>query len=112
VLYLLAISSLLLSAADHWTTYLCLRRPVEGWLVSEANPISDWLFQTLGLVPGLVIDSMVTVLAVAFLVTTPLLPRLAKTLFFIFVIGWTAYAVVNNLEAITALGLSPLGALA
>jgi hypothetical protein len=112
VLHLLAISSLLLSAADHWTTYLCLRRPVEGWLVSEANPIAEWLFQTLGLVPGLMVDSAVTVIAIVFLVTTPLLPRLAKSVFFVFVIGWTAYAVMNNLEAITALGLSPLGALA
>jgi uncharacterized protein YacL len=112
VLNLLAIASLLLSAADHWTTYLCLRTPVEGWLVSEANPISEWLFQTLGLVPGLMIDSVVTVIAVVFLVTTSLLPRVVKTVFFVFVIGWTAYAVMNNLEAIRSLGLSPLGALA
>ena len=109
MLHLLALAALLLSAADHWTTYLCLRRPVDGWLVSEANPISDWLFTELGLVPGLLVDSAVTLVAVAFLVTTPLLPRTVKGVFFVFVIGWTAYAVVNNLEAIEALGLSPLG---
>jgi len=112
VLHLLAIAALLLSAADHWTTYLCLRSPVEGWLVSEANPIAQWLFDTLGLVPGLMVDSAVTVVAVAFLVTTPLLPRVVKGVFFAFVIGWTAYAVMNNLEAIRSLGLSPLGSLA
>lgn len=109
MLHLLAIAALLLSAADHWTTYLCLRTPVEGWLVSEANPIADWLFENLGLVPGLMVDSAVTVVAVAFLVTTPLLPRPVKGIFFVFVIGWTAYAVANNLEAIRSLGLSPLG---
>jgi hypothetical protein len=112
VLHLLAIASLLLSAADHWTTYLCLRSPVEGWLVSEANPISGWLFETLGLVPGLMVDSAVTVIAVVFLVTTRMLPRIVKGAFFVFVIGWTAYAVANNLEAIRSLGLSPFGALA
>ena len=37
--------TLLLTGADHWTTYLCLRLPVEGWEVIEANPLADWLFQ-------------------------------------------------------------------
>ena len=41
---------LLASAADHWTTYLCLRAPVSGWVVTEANPITAWMFQQFGLV--------------------------------------------------------------
>jgi len=107
--YFMAFLTLLLSAADHWTTYLCLRAPVAGWQVAEANPLADWLFGNIGLVPGLMVDSIVTVLAVAFLLTTTQIPRLAKGLFFGLVIAGTGVAVVNNLMAIQALGLSPLG---
>ncbi len=108
-MYILAFLTLLLSAADHWTTYLCLRAPVAGWQVAEANPLADWLFGNLGLVPGLMVDSVVTVLAVAFLLTTPRIPKVAKGMFFGLVIAGTGVAVVNNLMAIRALGLSPLG---
>jgi hypothetical protein len=106
---LLALLTLLVSAADHWTTYLCLRQPIPGWSVSEANPLADWLFATAGLVPGLMIDSAVTIGGVAFLVSTRNVPAVAKALFFTLVIAWTTLAVMNNLEAIRALGLSPLG---
>jgi len=105
----LALVMLVLSAADHWTTYLCLRQPVEGWLVNEANPISEWLFTTVGLVPGLLLDSILTLVAVAFLLTTRVFPTAAKGAFLLIVSAWTAYAVHNNLNAIYALGLSPLG---
>jgi hypothetical protein len=108
---ILAGLTLLLTAVDHWTTFLCLRQPVEGWLVSEANPIANWLFATIGLVPGLLLDSVVTLGAVAFLATTGLVPPIAKALIFAAIAGWTGYAVWNNLQAIAALGLSPLGAL-
>jgi hypothetical protein len=107
--YVLAIVTLALSAADHWTTYVCLRQPIAGWEVVEANPISEWLFQTVGLVPGLLVDSLVTVLAVAFLLTTRRLPNFAKRTFFGLVVAATGYAVINNYRAIEALGLSPLG---
>jgi len=106
---LLALLTLLVSAADHWTTYLCLRRPVAGWDVVEANPLADWLFAAAGLVPGLMIDSVITVAGVGFLLVTSTVPGFAKGLFFCFVIAWTGFAVVNNLQAIEALGLSPLG---
>ncbi len=108
-MYILAIAALALSAADHWTTYLCLRQPISGWQVTEANPISEWLFQTVGLVPGLLVDSLVTVLAVAFLLTTRRLPNFAKKGFFALVVASTGYAVINNYRAIDALGISPLG---
>ncbi len=108
-LHLLAILTLALSAADHWTTYLCLRSPVAGWTVTEANPISDWLFDALGLVPGLMLDSVVTLVAVILLLTTTRIPRFAKSAFFSLVVLTTGYAVINNVEALSALGLSPLG---
>jgi hypothetical protein len=72
MLHALAGLTLLLTAADHWTTYLCLRGPVQGWRVSELNPLADWLFVKFGLVPGLLIDSTITLAAVAFLATTAL----------------------------------------
>jgi hypothetical protein len=108
-LYILATLTLLLSAADHWTTYLCLRAPVAGWHVAEANPLAEWLFSSFGLVPGLLIDSGVTLAAVAFLLSTPQIPKLTKGLFFGAVIAGTSVAVYNNVLAIHALGLSPLG---
>ena len=105
----LAILTLFISAADHWTTYLCLREPVSGWRVTEANPIADWLFSSIGLVEGLMLDSAITLLAVGFLLTTRQVPKLAKSMFFALVIAVTGFAVVNNLRAIEALSLSPLG---
>ncbi len=108
-MHLLALLTLALSAADHWTTYLCLRSPVAGWQVTEANPISEWLFGGMGLVPGLVLDSVVTVVAVLVLLTTTRVPQLAKGAFFGLVVLTTGYAVINNFEALSVLGLSPLG---
>jgi hypothetical protein len=107
--HVLAIATLALSAADHWTTYVCLRSPVSGWQVTEANPISEWLFSAVGLVPGLLVDSVVTVAAVAFLLTTSRLPDVVKRTFLSLVIVSTGYAVINNYRAIDALGISPLG---
>jgi hypothetical protein len=60
-------------------------------------------------VPGLLIDSLVTVWAVAFLLTSQRFPSRLKTAFFCLVVAWTAHAVVNNLQAISSLGLSPFG---
>jgi hypothetical protein len=105
----LAAATLILSAADHWTTYVCLRDPVAGWEVTEANPISDWLFSWLGLVPGLLVDSVVTLFAVGFLLWTNRLPQYVKGTFFSVVALTTGYAVINNFRAIDALGLSALG---
>ena len=106
----LAVLTLLSSAADHWTTYLCLRSPVPGWQVAEANPVARWLFETLGLVPGLMVDSVVTVAAVVFLIGTPLIPLRARAAFLALVSVWTLVAVANNVQALQALGLSALGA--
>lgn len=110
MLQILALFTLLLTAADHWTTYLCLRAPIPGFEVSEANPLADRLFQALGLVPGLALDSLLTLVALAFLLSTDLVPTPAKRIFLLVVIAWTGYAVVNNLQAISAMGLSPLEA--
>jgi hypothetical protein len=109
MLYLLAALTLFLTAADHWTTYLCLRAPVDGWVVTEANPLADWLFNSAGLVGGLAIDTAVTMAAVAFLLSTRRLPPTAKHACFGVIAFTTAYAVLNNLGALRSMGLSPLG---
>ena len=106
---ILALFVLLVSAADHWTTYLCLRAPVDGWRVLEANPISAWLFEWVGLGGGLWIDSVATLAGMAYLIRTPRVPEEVKLLFLTVVVGSTAYAVDNNLDALFRLGLSPLG---
>lgn len=105
MLRVLAGLSLILTGADHWTTYLCLRGPVAGWEVTEANPVADRLFEFAGLVPGLAIDSVITICAVAFLVTTAVLSRGTKTAFLGLIASSTAYAVVNNVHAIQTMGL-------
>jgi hypothetical protein len=109
MLHWLAGLTVVLTAADHWTTYLCLRSPVEGWHVSEVNPLADWLFRQTGLVPGLLIDSAITLIAVGFLLSTAVFPRTAKSVCFGVLAASTLWAVLNNLRAIETLGLSPFG---
>jgi len=101
--------TLLLTGADHWTTYLCLRLPVAGWEVIEANPIADWLFGAAGLVNGLWIDTAITLCAVAFLLATDRFGESVKLGLLGFIATTTCYAVINNLNAMQDLGLSPLG---
>ena len=109
MLNLLALITLLLTSADHWTTYLCLRQPVSGWDIVEANPLAQWLFDSAGLLPGLLIDTAVTVFAIGFLITSRRFPTSAKYSLLAFIALTTGYAVANNLQAIAALGISPLG---
>ena len=109
-MHLLAFLTVLLSGVDHWTTYLCLSAPSPGLRVSEANPLAEWLFEHIGLVPGLLLDSALTLGAVFFLLRTRHVPRMAKAFTLAGIVAWTGYAVVNNLGAMAALGLSPLGA--
>jgi hypothetical protein len=106
---ILALLTLLLSAADHWTTYVCLRAPHDGWEVTEANPIAEWLFGSVGLASGLAIDSVVTLAAVGFLITTTRINHTVKSCFFALIAAWTAIAIINNLNAISAIGASVLG---
>ncbi len=109
MLRVLATISIVLTGADHLTTWLCLREHVQGWDVSEANPVAEWLFEVAGLVPGLAIDSAITLCAVAFLLTTGALPRNAKLGFLAVITLSTGYAVANNIQAIDAMGLWPGG---
>ncbi|MEM9177222.1 MAG: hypothetical protein AAGC67_18565 [Myxococcota bacterium] len=107
MLRFLAVTTILLTCADHWTTWLCLHAPVSGWNVSEANPVADWLFQQAGLSGGLMIDSLITLGAVFFVLTTPFFDRAVKVGLLGVISCATGYAVMNNVDAIQRMGLSP-----
>jgi hypothetical protein len=109
MLPMLVAVALVLSAADHWTTYLCLTAEVRGVEAVEGNPLAAWLFATLGLAGGLVVDTLVTVAALAFLLFSRSIPRWVKLAFLCGLIGATGLAVSNNLGALAALRLAPFG---
>ena len=77
-----------------------------------SGPSRTWRTASLGLLAtGLLLDSLVTLVAVGFLLATTLIPRHAKSGFFLVISAWTGWAVVNNIQAILDLGISPLGGL-
>ncbi len=100
-------TTIVLTCTDHWTTWLCLRAPVEGFDVVEANPVAGWLFEQAGLAAGLAIDSLLTVGAIAYLSTTRSLDRGVKVGLLAVISMTTGYAVLRNLGAITQMGLAP-----
>jgi len=108
--FLLVAAIALLTTADHLTTWMCLRAPIAGFTVTEANPFAEWLFARAGLVPGLVIDSAITLAALGYLATTTRFSPALRTAMLAVVAATTSYAVVNNLFAIAALGIGPFGA--
>lgn len=109
MLIALVVIALLLSAADHWTTYQCLTREAPGFRVIEGNPLAAWLFSTLGLAGGLLLDSLVTAAAFAFLLVSRTPPRWVKLCFLLGLILATGLAVANNLEALSTLRRAPPG---
>ena len=112
MLRIFAITTILLTCADHWTTYVCLHAPVDGWSVAEANPVARWLFGCAGLGKGLMIDSIVTLAAVLFLSTSEIFGRSVKISLLAIITMSTGYAVINNLAAISRMGLAPWSGIA
>jgi hypothetical protein len=106
-----AVLALLFSLLDHWTTWLCLRAPIPGWEVREANPLAAWLFGSVGLAQGLWIDSLVTLGAVLLVARTQRVTRPLKLALLSLLISTSAFAVANNFEVIRRLGLSAAGPL-
>jgi hypothetical protein len=97
--------ALLFALLDHLTTWLCLRAPIPGWDVREANPLAAWLFGRIGLVEGLWLDSVVTLAAVLFVSRTARVSRAVKLGLLGLLITTSAFAVVNNFDVIQRLGL-------
>ena len=96
---------LILNSLDNATTFLCLRQPVAGFEVIESNPLARWLFDAVGLAQGLVFESAITVGAVTFLVLTRALPRRVQMLLLVVLTVLPAWAVVNNLQVMAAIGV-------
>ncbi len=96
----------LLALLDHVTTWLCLRAPVPGWEIREANPLAAWLFGNVGLVEGLALDTLVTVLAVVLLARSQRMPPAAKLGLLGLLIATSAFAVANNVDVIQQIGLA------
>lgn len=107
--FLLGALVVLFNLADNTTTFLCLRHPVAGFEVVEANPIARWLFASVGLVEGLVLEMLLTTAAIAFLVVTQRIPSRTRLLLLVVLALLPAWASLNNLLVIRAVGL-PLGA--
>jgi hypothetical protein len=95
----------LLNLADNATTFLCLRAPVPGYEVIEANPAAAWLFNAIGLMPGLVLEMAVTTVAIAFLVATSRIPPRAKLALLVVLAALPAWAALNNWLVIQATDL-------
>jgi hypothetical protein len=98
---------LVLNALDNTTTFLCLRDPVAGFEVVEANPLARWLFEAVGLAEGLVFESAITLGAVSFLVLTRTLPSRVRNVLLLVLVLLPAWAVVNNVKVMAAIGVWP-----
>ena len=101
--------ALILGAADHWTTWLCLTGGFGDTTIVEGNPLAAWLFESLGVGTGLTIDSVVTATALLFLTQTRRLPRRAKLALLAAVVAISSHAVASNLRVLQTLGTSPVG---
>ena len=104
---ILGVLVLLLNVADNATTYFCLVEPIPGFLVIEANPVARWLFNSIGLLEGLIFEMSVTTLTVSFIVWGSILSSRLSLLILVVLIVLPAAAVWNNLLVIEALGILP-----
>jgi hypothetical protein len=94
-----------LSALDHWTTWMCLQEAVPGWDAFEANPIAAMLFEKVGLETGLLIDSIVTLGIGIYLYITNVIPAWVKISFLAFVCILTSAAVYGNSQVLKTMGI-------
>jgi hypothetical protein len=91
---------------DNVTTFLSLRGPTPGFEVFEANPFARWLFDSIGLVEGLVLETVITTIAVCFLVWAPRISPRVRLVILVVLAVLPAWATVNNLEVMRSVGIS------
>jgi hypothetical protein len=102
---LLGLLTIFFNGLDNLTTFLSLRGATPGFEVYEANPFARWLFDTVGLAEGLLLEAVITTLAVCFLVWAPrIAPRVRLALLGVLVV-LPAWATVNNLEVMQSVGI-------
>lgn len=104
--FVLGILVLLFNVADNATTFLCLRQPVPGYEVFEANPVARWLFDAIGLTEGLALEMAITTGAVAFLIWTGRISHPARLLLLGILTVLPAWASANNLMVMQAVDLT------
>ena len=97
---------ILFNVADNATTFLCLHRPIPGFTVVEANPFARWLFDSIGLTEGLLVEMIITLAAVGFLVFSKRLSPQVKLIVLTVLIALPAWAVVNNVNVMKAIGVA------
>jgi hypothetical protein len=103
--FVLGLLVVLFNLADNTTTFLCLRAPVDGFEVIEANPLARWLFESVGLVEGLVFEMLLTTAAIAFLVLTDRISARTRLALLVALILLPAWASFNNFLVMRAVGL-------
>jgi hypothetical protein len=104
--FVLGMLVILFNLADNATTFLCLHRPIPGFTVVEVNPFARWLFNSVGLTEGLLIEMIITLAAVGFLVFSKRLSPQIKLIVLTVLIVLPAWAVVNNLNVMKAIGVA------
>ena len=102
---LLGLLVMVFNLLDNFTTFLCLRAPVRGYEVVEANPLARWLFEEVGLVEGLLIETLLTLGAVGFLVLSSRIPAPIRLGLLGVLAILPAWASLHNFEVIQALGI-------
>jgi hypothetical protein len=103
---LLGLLIVLFNALDNLTTFMSLSSPTPGFEVYEANPFARWLFESVGLAEGLLLEALITTAAVCFLVWAPRIsPRVRLALLALLVV-LPAWATVNNLEVMRSVGIT------
>lgn len=95
--FVLAVLAFLFNAADNLTTYLCLRSPIDGFEIYEANPLAAWGFNMVGLELGLWIETALCGAAILFLVYSPLFGFRARMALLAVLAALPAGAAANNL---------------
>jgi len=103
---LLGLAVVVFNLLDNLTTFLCLRAPVAGFDVVEANPFARLLFDGVGLVPGLLLETAVTTCTVAFLVWSARISRPLRFGLLTVLALLPAWASLNNLLVMRAVGIA------
>jgi hypothetical protein len=94
-----------LTLADAYTTWACLHAPIPGWEVWEWNFMAAWLFEHLGLVPGLVVDGILTILVLGWIGITKRVTTKFKVIFMLGSIAVTCWAVYSNYQGMIEMRL-------
>jgi hypothetical protein len=89
----------LLIVGDCVSTYFCLTTASDEYQVWEFNPISDWMFQAWGLIPGLLVFVLVKGLGLIYLYKRASVSILRHKIVCVFIVGAiliTGYVNYNN----------------